>query len=82
MNSRAGADPLRSADSGGPRQAPGTGGAFAIIGVQALVEYGALNSLMRDASMALQRAGGWAAENWWLVGGLVVVMLVLAFRRS
>lgn len=53
---------------------------FAIVGLQALVEYGALNSIARDASMALQRLGGWAAENWLLTGGVLGVILFLALR--
>jgi hypothetical protein len=46
-----------------------------------MVEYGALNALLRDATSALQRAGAWAMENWLIAGGVLVVLLFFAFRR-
>lgn len=52
----------------------------ALVGLQALVEYGALNSIARDASMALQRLGGWAADNWFITGGVLGVIIFLALR--
>lgn len=61
----------------------GRSGNFAVAGIvwaQALVEYGALNSLMRDASMAMQRLGGWAARNWILVAIVLGGLLILALK--
>ena len=48
---------------------------------QALVEYGALNSAARDATLAAHRAGDWARDNWLIVAGVVLVLIVLLRRR-
>lgn len=56
----------------------GTGaGAFSL---QALVEYGALNSILRDASQGLARVGGWAAQNWYITAAVLGVIIYLALR--
>ncbi len=54
------------------------GGGF--LGAQALLEYGALNTLARDASAALQRLGGWAAQNWMITAAVLGIVIFTALR--
>lgn len=70
---------MKSADRRGRKGLPAAP-AGGMLGVQALVEYGVLNSLARDATMALQRFGGWAAENWFIVAAVLGVVIVGALR--
>jgi len=79
MRSRAGADHLADVTAFRPPGPGGPGAAF--LSVQAMVEYGALNTFFRDINMAMQRVGGWAADHPLIIAGVLAVGIVLAFRR-
>jgi hypothetical protein len=79
MRSRAGADHPKGEIVARLPEIGGPGAAF--LSVQAMVEYGALNTLFRDLNMAMQRVGGWAADHPLIIAGVLAVGIVLAFRR-